>query len=270
MTGGNSRDILKDIKGIAMNPSFDTSSSAALRRAREAAGWSQRELASRAGVHQPQVARAESGQDIQLSLLARLAAPLGLAPGLLAVAPQPGVVPFPAPAALHDTVADSFETWRKAWPRVDPEVFAVQTRLLRAGRHAEADIEHSAQAHGITSGDLVVLGTLRRINASFEATPTELKELLWISLPGLKKRLDRLHERGLISRRENPRDARGQLVALTARGQRIIDGLVRDSSEPLWLTLLETPSSDLAQLSALLRSLLARVEARRGDQGKPV
>jgi DNA-binding MarR family transcriptional regulator/DNA-binding XRE family transcriptional regulator len=241
---------------------------ATLRRAREAAGWSQRELAARAGVHQPQVARAESGQDIQLSLLARLAAPLGLAPGLLAVAPPPGAAP--AAAALHDTVADSFESWRQAWPSVDPEAFAVQTRLLRAGRHAEAAIEHSAKVHGITSGDLVVLGTLRRINASFEATPTELKGLLWISLPGLKKRLDRLHERGLISRRGNPRDARGLIVALTPSGRNIVDTLVRSSAEPLWLTLLETPSADLAQLSGLLRSLLARVEARQGDQGKPL
>lgn len=254
---------------LSRDTPFNVDCGAALRRAREAAGWSQRELASRAGVHQPQVARAESGQDIQLSLLARLAAPLGLAPGLLAVAPQPGVHPVPATAALHDTVADSIETWRQAWPGVNPEVFAVQTRLLRAGRHAEADIEHSAQAHGITSGDLVVLGTLRRINASFEATPTELKRLLWISLPGLKKRLDRLHDRGLITRRENPRDARGQLVALTPRGQAIVDSLVRDSSEPLWLTLLETPSADLAQLSGLLGSLLARVEARSSHAGKP-
>jgi len=243
---------------------------ATLRRAREAAGWSQRELAARAGVHQPQVARAESGQDVQLSLLTRLAAPLGLAPGLLAVAPPPNAVPAPAAAALHDTVDDSFESWRQAWPMLDPEVFAVQTRLMRAGRHAQADLEHSAQQHGITSGDLVVLGTLRRINASFEATPTELKRLLWISLPGLKKRLDRLHESGLITRRENPRDARGLLVALTARGKAIVDTLVRNSSEPLWLTLLETPSADLAQLSGLLHSLLARVEARQGAQGKPL
>src|SRR5688572_13217742 len=96
---------------------------ATLRRAREAAGWSQRELAARAGVHQPQVARAESGQDVQLSLLARLAAPLGLVPGLMAAGLPPAASAAPAPAALHDTVADSFESWRQAWPSVEPEAF---------------------------------------------------------------------------------------------------------------------------------------------------
>ena len=81
--------------GSSSNTSFAGDCGAALRRAREAAGWSQRELATRAGVHQPQVARAESGQDVQLSLLARLAAPLGLAPGLLAVGAGAGGRPGP-------------------------------------------------------------------------------------------------------------------------------------------------------------------------------
>src|SRR5436190_1646819 len=147
---------------------------ATLRRAREAAGWSQRELATRAGVHQPQVARAESGQDIQLSLLARLAAP-------------------------------------------------------------------------------------------YELTPTALKRLLWISLPGLKKRLDRLVERGLITRSENPRDARGLVVRLTVAGMEMVDEMVRHSPEPLWHTLTETAPADLARLSAQLLSFLARLEARLGD-----
>lgn len=242
---------------------------AALRRAREAAGWSQRELAARAGVHQPQVARAESGHDIQLSLLARLAAPLGLVPGLLAAALPPAASAAPAPAALHDTVADSFESWRQAWPSVDPEAFAVQARMLRAGRHVQAAIEHSARRHGIGSGDLVVLGTLRRSGPSCESTPTELKRLLWISLPGLKKRLDRLLELGLITRRENPEDARGFIVGLTGQGHAILEDLVRHSHEPLWHTLLETAPADVVQLSDLLRSFLARLEARLADQGKP-
>src|SRR4051794_28616367 len=99
---------------------------ATLKRARLAAGWSQRELARRAGVHQPQVARAERGDDMQLSVLARLAAPLGLAPGLLAAALGPG--DGSAPVALHDTVADSFESWRRTWPSVNAEAFAVQAR----------------------------------------------------------------------------------------------------------------------------------------------
>ena len=243
---------------------------ATLRRAREAAGWSQRELATRAGVHQPQVARAESGQDVQLTLLARLAAPLGLVPALMAAGLPSSSAAAPAAAALHDTVADSFESWRRTWPAVDTEVFAVQARLLRAGRHVEDAIAHVASVNGISAGDVVVLGALRRSGTPYELTPTALKRLLWISLPGLKKRLDRLVERGLITRTENPRDARGLVVRLTKAGTRMVDEMVRHSPAPLWHTLTEMPPADLAQLSGLLLSFLARLEARLSDQGKPV
>ena len=241
---------------------------AVLRRAREAAGWSQRELARRAGVHQPQVVRAERGDDMQLSVLARLAAPLGLAPGLLAVAARADAVPVPAPAALHDTVADSFEGWRVAWPQVDPEVFAVFARLLRAGRHVEAAIEHIARLHGISTGEVMVLGALRRSGPSGESTPTALKRLLWISLPGLKKRLDRLETLGYIKRSDNPLDGRGLVVRLTAEGRAVVNRMVAHSPELVWQTLRQTPPADLAQLSGLLRSLLARLEAGDADPGK--
>src|SRR2546423_6667182 len=99
------------------------SPAAMLKQARVAAGLSQRELARRAGVHQPQVVRAERGEDVQLSLLARLAQPLGLAPGLMSALPQ----------QHHDSIASKVDTWRQAWPKVDPEVFAILTRLARAG-----------------------------------------------------------------------------------------------------------------------------------------
>ncbi|HSV44442.1 MAG TPA: helix-turn-helix domain-containing protein [Ramlibacter sp.] len=249
--------------------SFATDCGAALRRAREAAGWSQRELARRAGVHQPQVARAESGQDVQLSLLARLAAPLGLEPGLLVAGPRPGSVPAPTPAAsLHDTVSESVDGWRAAWPEVDPEVFAVQARMLRAGRHVKQGIDHIASLHGLSSGEVVVLGALRRSGPPFESTPTALKHRLWISLPGLKKRLDRLHERGLITRTENPRDGRGLVVRMTKQGKATVDEMVAHSPEPIWHALTQMPPADLAQLSYLLRTFLGRLEAHPEDSGE--
>jgi len=243
---------------------------ATLRRARESAGWSQRELARRAGVHQPQVVRAERGEDMQLSVLARIAAPLGLAPGLVATARRADAEPSSAPvqAALHDAVEDSYDSWRATWPEVDPEVFTVLARLLRAGRHVEAAIEHIAGLHGLVTGDVVVLGALRRSGAPYESTPTMLKRLLWISLPGLKKRLDRLESLGFIVRSDNPRDGRGLVVRATAAGLSVVDDMVAHSPERIWLTLRQMPPADLAQLSARLRSLLARLEVDNAGAGK--
>ena len=48
-----------------------------IRRARRAMGWTQRELAQRAGMGQSHVLRVEQGSDVRLSTLQRLAEALG-------------------------------------------------------------------------------------------------------------------------------------------------------------------------------------------------
>src|SRR5687767_11963139 len=99
------------------------------RRARLAEGWRQRQLARRARVHQPQIARVERGEAAGHALIARIARPLGLVPGLVAAAqPAPSQPQQPA----HDNIDANVETWRAAWPEVDPEVFAILTRLRQA------------------------------------------------------------------------------------------------------------------------------------------
>src|SRR5438270_4105107 len=218
---------------------MSASVAAMLKQARLAAGWSQRELARRAGVHQPQVVRAERGEDLQLSLLARLAEPLGLAPALSSS----------QPAVRHDRIDEHFETWRAAWPQVDPEIFAVFTRLAHAGRHVDAAIERTAALHGMTGREMIVLGSLRRKGPPYESTPTGLKQLLWLSLPGLKKRLDRLEALGMVTRVSNPSDRRGFMVRLTERGHAALDDLVTHPRAVVYRALLDMAPAVRAQLS---------------------
>lgn len=49
-----------------------------IREARAALGWTQEELAERAGVSRPTVARIERGDDVNTATLTRVAAALGL------------------------------------------------------------------------------------------------------------------------------------------------------------------------------------------------
>lgn len=230
-----------------------------LKRARLAAGWSQRELARRAGVHQPQIARIERGENVQMALLARLAGPLGMAPGLLV--PRSGDGQGDGEPAAHDRIDANVETWRAAWPQVDPEVFAVLARLRQAGQYVEQAIERTAALHGMSGGEIVVLGALRRTGPPYESTPTGLKQLLWLSLQGLKKRLDRLEALGMVTRVVNPRDRRGVMVRLTRRGHAALDDLVTHPQSTVYRTLLDMPGERLAQLSSLLRKLLVQLES---------
>lgn len=221
-----------------------------LKQKRTAAGWSQRELARRAGVHQPQIVRAERADDLQLSVLARIAAPLGLAPALAPVAPA---------AEDDDVVQPNLESWRRAWPQVDPQVFAVLARLTRLGHHIERSIASLAAAQGLNSGEVMVLGALRRTGPPFESTPTGLKERLWISLPGLKKRLDRLVACGLVEQVDNPLDRRGQMVRMTARGDQTLDRLMTHPA-PVFKAVRALPEDERRGLSNSLRRLLQQLE----------
>lgn len=223
----------------------------ALKHARIAAGLTQRELARRAGVHQPQVARLERGEDVQVSLLTRVAAPLGLVPGLVRLQ-----VVDDGPL---DIVEANVDTWRVAWPQIDPQVFAILARLAQAGRHVEKAIERTAALHGMSGREVVVLGALRRSGPPYESTPTGLRHLLWLSLPGLKKRLDRLEALGMVTRASNPRDRRGLVVRLTPQGHAALEDLVAHPQAIVYRALLEMAPGERSQLSASLRDLLARL-----------
>ncbi|WP_280155455.1 helix-turn-helix domain-containing protein [Piscinibacter sp. XHJ-5] len=232
----------------------DDCAGVALKQARLAAGLTQRELARRAGVHQPQVARLERGEDVQVSLLTRVAAPLGLVPGLVRLQAVDG---------SRDIVEANVDTWRVAWPQVDPQVFAILARLAQAGRHVEKAIERTAALHGMSGREVVVLGALRRSGPPYESTPTGLKHLLWLSLPGLKKRLDRLEALGMVTRASNPRDRRGLVVRLTPKGHAALEDLVTHPQAIVYRALLEMAPGDRSQLSASLRDLLVRLGSQQ-------
>lgn len=58
-----------------------------VRDARDTRGWSQEELAERAGVSRPTIARIERGDDVSTATLVKVAVALGLSVG---VRPTPG------------------------------------------------------------------------------------------------------------------------------------------------------------------------------------
>jgi len=52
--------------------------------------------------------------------------------------------------------------------------------------------------------------------------PTDLAVASTLTKSGLTRAVDRLESAGLIERRECPSDGRGQLIALTAKGRRVL------------------------------------------------
>lgn len=122
-----------------------------------------------------------------------------------------------------DHVSRIMDQWRAERPDLDVSPQGVIGRLHRlAGRLTEELVAVYAE-FGLGEGEFDVLATLRRSGPPYELTPTALAAGTMVTSGAVTKRVDRLAERGLVTRRVGDRDARGRVVALTSAGRELID-----------------------------------------------
>jgi DNA-binding MarR family transcriptional regulator len=128
---------------------------------------------------------------------------------------------------MTDRADVALSQWRKQRPDLDPFPMAVLGRLAEAAAVVMRErLAPLFASFGLQPGEFDVLATLRRAGAPFALTPTDLYEAAMLSSGGMTARIDRLEKAGLVERRANPADRRGTLVALTAKGRKLIDQAV--------------------------------------------
>lgn len=115
------------------------------------------------------------------------------------------------------------QEWARERPDVDVSPQGVIGRLHRLADWLTDELVVVFRDSGLSAGEFDVLATLRRAGAPFERTPSDLAEGTMISSGGLTKRVDRLEDAGLVSRRPSEHDGRGRVVALTPEGLTLID-----------------------------------------------
>jgi DNA-binding MarR family transcriptional regulator len=155
-----------------------------------------------------------------------------------------------------DGVDLMIEQWRRERPDLDPSPIGVVGRVSRLARELEQRLEPVYREYGLEPGWHDVLATLRRAGPPYRLRPTEFASALMLTSSGTTKRLDRLEEAGLITRSPDPDDRRGTLIALTAAGRRLIDGVTEahlDNERRLLNALTETEQRQLADLLRKLR-----------------
>jgi DNA-binding MarR family transcriptional regulator len=157
--------------------------------------------------------------------------------------------------AERDGVDEIIDHWRRERPELDASPVGVIGRISRLSREIEARLEPVYAAHGLEPGWHDVLATLRRGGPPYELRPSEFAQGLMITSSGTTKRLDRLERAGLITRRPDPADRRGILIALTDEGRRMIDEVTGPhlANEARLLEALSEPERE--RLAGLLRKL---------------
>ncbi|MDB5826531.1 MAG: MarR family transcriptional regulator [Variovorax sp.] len=138
-------------------------------------------------------------------------------------APTPAPVPAPAPAIEHDLVGRGIKQWRNERPDLDSSGKAVVGRLLRLEEVVLRTLNAVLQPFGLKYQEYAVIATLRVAGAPYRLSPSRLQDTLLFTSGGLSNLLKRLEREGLVKRSTDPKDGRGVLVKLTAKGQRLAD-----------------------------------------------
>lgn len=165
--------------------------------------------------------------------------------------------------APNDRVARIMAEWARERPDLDLDLApqGVIGRLHRLAIHLTEDLVAVYRTFGLSEGEFDVLATLRRAGAPFERTPSELAASTMVTTGAMTKRIDRLEDRGLVTRRQSDVDGRGRVIALTAKGRELIDEAFTAhlANERRLLDEALTPS-DVAALERVLTTWLAHYE----------
>jgi DNA-binding MarR family transcriptional regulator len=159
--------------------------------------------------------------------------------------------------------------WREQvlrnWPEALANSTGVMRQLLSAADRLRQSCHPHIAAHGIQPGDFDVLVTLRVAGEPFELSPTTVYRQRCLSSGGLTKILHRLQDAGLVARRSNAEDKRGQLIRLTAKGKRVVEATMRDLAQLEQDVLADFEHNETRLLSDLLDKLRHGIDGQEGE-----
>ena len=127
--------------------------------------------------------------------------------------------------------------------------------LRQVSNHVSHAFARKVEASGVTVAEWVVLRELLNQKA---AAPSRLAERLGMTRGAITKLADRLIDKSLLIRRPDPGDARAQILALTAKGRRLVPELaaLADRNDAEFFDHLS--GTDRAQLLRLLQEIVRR------------
>ncbi len=160
----------------------------------------------------------------------------------------------------HDRVARITEQWRRERPDLDVSPQGIFGRLHRLAAHLTDELVVTYRRHGLSEGEFDVLASLRRAGEPFELAPGELAQHTMVTSGAMTKRIDRLVEAGLVSRRMAADDGRRRVIGLTAKGRRTIDSAFTEHLANEHRLLASLSATDRRQLESLLVRWLSDFE----------
>ncbi len=143
-----------------------------------------------------------------------------------------------------------------------PPVLDIGYLLLTANRVLGARASGRVRELGLTPQQAVALLAIdsqeKRVS-----TPSEIAAFMAADSPTVSGIISRLEKHGYVTVSPNPEDKRSRLVELTARADAVLPAIHETLKESSGWAESLMPSSDLAELTRLLRQFVDLLEANR-------
>ena len=156
----------------------------------------------------------------------------------------------------EDAVDRILAQWAGERPDLDCSPMGVIGRISQLQREVYLAQRATFARHGLDVPSFDVLAALRRAGPPYELTPTELMRTALVTSGAITQRLDRLEERGLITRRRSRDDGRAVVVSLTGAGRQALDAALPDHLDTERKLLEGLSDEEREQLAGLLRRFL--------------
>ncbi|GAA1837203.1 hypothetical protein GCM10009750_22810 [Agromyces salentinus] len=154
-----------------------------------------------------------------------------------------------------DEVDRIVEDWERERPDLDFAPLQVLSRVARLSKHLDRARRQAFARSELESSEFDVLSALRRAGAPFRLSPKQLLQQTLVSSGTMTNRIDRLVERGLVTRQTDPNDGRGILVEMSQAGLTRVDAAITRLVDAEAELLSGLPAAEQKRLAGLLRKL---------------
>ena len=157
---------------------------------------------------------------------------------------------------VEDAVDQILEQWGRERPDLDCSPMGIIGRITQLQREVFLAQRATFSRYGLDAPSFDVLAALRRAGKPYQLTPTALMRTALVTSGAITQRLDRLEERGLITRGRSDSDGRAVVVTLTDSGRGALDDALPDHLATEQALLAGLSDADREQLTGLLRRML--------------
>lgn len=178
--------------------------------------------------------------------------------------PSFGAVSGHEPELKSDQELDQIDRivslWHQARPALELGSTEVIGRIVRLEYFITRRVLQDLAHYGLNVGEFDVLAALRRHPPTFKLSPNQLQNMVLISSGALTNRINRLEDRGLVSRAQAEHDKRGVIVTLTELGFNIVEEAVEHHLAAEAELANHLSHTEQQQLKVLLKKMLMAIE----------